>query len=253
MDIKIGLKNQVQLDDKLRELFLKYLLKIEQQIKSHFSFYFCEEHGENQNEYLDINNYNYIGRNKKDIDKLVKILNHFVNKNTDYQYINHSKKKYGNVPLWVLVNALTFGNILKMYQLSKNQIQAKIAINYRGINENQLSKLLIILTQFRNVCAHGERLYTYHTQQAIPDLLLHKKLKIQKNGQEYKCGKRDLFAVVIAMRYLLPNDWFLEFKKELVKEIDKYQKQSNYFTNTQLLNFIGFPVNWKDITKYKRY
>lgn len=139
-----------------------------------------------------------------------------------------------------------------MYLLSDNQIQSKIAQNYQGINENQLSKLLIILTQFRNVCAHGERLYSHHTKQAIPDLLLHKKLNISRKGQQYIAGKHDLFAVVIAMRYLLPNDCFLEFKKELVKEIGRYQKKSNYFSEKQLLEFMGFPINWKFITRYKK-
>ena len=76
------------------------------------SYYFTEKNGENQKEYLDTSNYNYSGnKNQRDIDLLIKILEGYVIKPTDYHYINHSQKKYGNVPLWVLTNALTFGNI----------------------------------------------------------------------------------------------------------------------------------------------
>lgn len=76
------------------------------------SYYFTEKNGENQKEYLDTSNYNYSGnKNQRDIDRLIKILEGYVIKPTDYHYINHSQKKYGNVPLWVLTNALTFGNI----------------------------------------------------------------------------------------------------------------------------------------------
>lgn len=241
-----------EFDENLRGLFLKYLQKIERQMKSYLSFYFCEKYGELQEKYLDKQNFNYIKKNQKDIDKLIKILQHYTNGKTDYQYINHAAVNHGNVPLWVLVNALTFGNISKFYLLSTYDIQAKVAKNYPGINESQLSKLLIVMTGFRNVCAHGERLYCYHTKQAIPNLTLHQKLNLPKPGQEYLYGKHDLFAVILSMRYLLPNDWFLMFKKELIKSIDQYLKKTSCFTESDVQAFMGFPENWKTITRYRK-
>lgn len=231
---------------------MKYLQKIERQMKSYLSFYFCEKHGESQEKYLNRANYNYIKKNQKDIDRLIRILKHYTDGRTDYQYINHAAINHGNVPLWVLVNALTFGNVSKFYLLSTYDIQAKIAKNYAGINESQISKVLIVMTGFRNVCAHGERLYCYHTKQAIPNLRLHQKLDLPKNGQEYLCGKHDLFAVVIAMRYLLSDDRFLELKKELIRTIDQYLKKTSCFTESDVLRFMGFPGRWKSITRYKK-
>ncbi len=241
-----------EFDESLRSLFLKYLQKIEREMKSYISFYFCEKYGEMQEEYLKSSNYNYSNKNRRDINKLIKILKRYTEGNTDYHYINHASTKYGNVPLWVLINALTFGNISKFYMLSRYDLQAKISINFEGINESQLSKILIVLTGFRNVCAHGERLYCYHTKQAIPNLMLHKKLNLPKPGQEYLCGKHDLFAVVISMRYLLPNDWFLMFKNELIKVIGQYIKKTSCFTEKEVLEFMGFPENRKDITRYRK-
>lgn len=110
--------------------------------------------------------------------------------------------------------------------------------------------MLIVLTQFRNICAHGERLYCYHTKQAVPNLLLHQKLDIPKKSQEYIYGKHDLFAVVLSMRYLLPNDWFLSFKKELIKAIRQYVERTSCFSEKQILKFMGFPENWTAITRY---
>lgn len=239
-----------EFDENLRGLFLKYLQKIERQMKSYISFYFCEKYGEKQGEYLKVSNYNDSPKNKRDIDRLIKILRRYTEGNTDYHYINHASTKYGNVPLWVLINALTFGNISKFYLLSKYDMQAKISRNFEGINESQLSKILIVLTGFRNVCAHGERLYCYHTKQAIPNLALHRKLNLPKPKQEYLCGKHDLFAVFLSMRYLLPNDWFLMLKKELIKMLEQYLKKTSCFTEKQVLQFMGFPENWKSITRY---
>lgn len=241
-----------EFDENLRGVFLKYLQKIERQIKSFVSFYFCEEFGEKQDEYLKYNNFNYIGKNKKDIERLIRILERYITGKSEYHYINHAIINHGNVPLWVLVNALTFGNISKFYLLSKYEIQTKVSKNYEGINESQLAKILFVLTCFRNVCAHGERLYCFRTKQAIPNLVLHSKLNIPRLNQEYMYGKQDLFAVVLAMRYLLPNDWFLMFKKELIRIITRYLKSTSCFSEGEVLKFMGFPENWKTIARYKR-
>ena len=44
-------------DENLRELFLKYILKIERHLRSVISYYFCEKYGEHQSFYLDENNF----------------------------------------------------------------------------------------------------------------------------------------------------------------------------------------------------
>ena len=49
-----------QFDNSLRSIFLKYILKIENHIKSLISYSFCHKYGESQQEYLNVNNYNYI-------------------------------------------------------------------------------------------------------------------------------------------------------------------------------------------------
>lgn len=100
-----------------------------------------------------------------------------------YHYINHSQKKYGNVPLWVLTNALTFGNISKMYMLLPQDIQIKVSRNYHVSLKNKWFPYWQCLLNSRNVCAHGERLFTYRTADSIPDLvLIHRKPKIAQKG-----------------------------------------------------------------------
>jgi abortive infection bacteriophage resistance protein len=46
-------------DELLRQLFLRYLIKVENGIKSQVCYYFTEKNGENQKEYLDTSNYKY--------------------------------------------------------------------------------------------------------------------------------------------------------------------------------------------------
>ena len=240
-------------DELLRQLFLRYLIKVENGIKSQVSYYFTEKNGENQKEYLDTSNYNYSGKkNQRDIDRLIKKLEGYVTKSTDYHYINHSKKKYGNVPLWVLTNALTFGNISKMYMLLPQDIQIKVSRNYQCVNEKQMVSILAVLVKYRNVCAHGERLFTYRTADSIPDLPIHRKLKIAQKGSQYVNGKNDLFSVVIALRYMLNDQWYKELIKELKALIDKYLKKHDSISEQELYEKMGFPENWRKITRYRK-
>ena len=108
-----------------------------------------------------------------------------------------------------------------------------------------------VLVLYRNACAHNEVIYSHKIYSEIPDTVLHRKLGISKKGTQYIMGKRDLFSVVIAFRYLLPKDDFITFKRMLTKYIHSYHKKSSCLSEKQLLDIMGFPVNWSNITRYK--
>ena len=240
-----------QFDLSLRELVFKYLCEIECKIRQLVSYHFCSLHGEQQAAYLTPGNYNHTKKNAADITRLIQILSYQANKNTEHNYVVHQRKVYHNVPLWVLTNTLTYGQIYRFYALLPFQLQSGISKDFPGVNEKNLERYLKILTLFRNVCAHNERLYSFRTQIDFPDTMLHQKLNIPKKGNQYLSGKRDLFGLVIAFRYLLPKQDFLEFKCALIGIINKYIKNSGQISESSLLDIMGFPANWKDITRYR--
>ena len=221
-----------EFDSELRELFFKYLLQIERHLRSLMSYYFSEKYGESQ------------------AARLIATLNRAASAR-DYVYIDYYRSTYGNIPLWVLINVLTFGNLSKMYQVFPQSLQSKVCKNFGIINRKQMEQFLSVLTKFRNVCAHGECLFTYRTIDNISDLPLHSKLSIPKKGIQYLNGKNDLFAVVIAFRYLLPAKDFLIFKKRLIRLIDNTSGKLIHIDNEELLKRMGFPPNWKNITRYR--
>ena len=48
---------------------------------------------------------------------------------------------------------------------------------------------------------------------------LHHKLQLPAKKGQYRIGKQDLFAAVIALRYLIENDDFKHFKSMLTRLI----------------------------------
>lgn len=238
-------------DLSLRELVFKYLCQVECKIRQLVSYAFCSKHGEQQSAYLNPANYNNTRKNASDISYLIQLLSYNANRNKEHKYVVHQRNVYHNVPLWVLVNTLTYGQISKFYALLPFQMQSDISKEFPNVNEKELERYLKILTLFRNVCAHNERLYSFRTQIDFPDTVLHAKLGIPKKGNQYLLGKRDLFGLVIAFRYLLPRKEFLEFKRSLIRILGKYTKSSSQISEEALLSMMGFPANWKDITRYR--
>lgn len=235
-------------DEELRAVFLEYIFRVEDQIRSLVSYYFCEKHGEKQSEYLNPSNYSVTPHNKHEVDTMVHILSNLANKSTDYESIIHAREKHKNVPLWILVTGMTFGNIYKMFSFLTADIKNKITNAYISLSPDELSQLLAVVSKFRNVCAHRERLFTYQANKSIPDMPVHQLLNIEKNENgEYKYGKNKLYSVVISMYYLLPEETFLEFRSKLCVLLNRFLIIDKIYPEPELLDLIGFPPNWHEI------
>jgi abortive infection bacteriophage resistance protein len=237
-------------DQTLRSLFLKYLIQFEKALKAQISYAFCQNFGIDQKEYLNIANYQYSPHDVVRVQKLIQVLSDLATKQTNFQYINHYQTKYHNVPLWVLINAVTFGSLSVMFHYLPQKLQSQISKHY-PIYANELESILEVLTKFRNVCAHGERLFSYSTRTEIADFALHSKMGIIRNNGVLVSGKRDLFAVVISLRYVLSNEQFKVFKKELSQLIAAFTAECDLISEEELLTQMGFPSNWKMISRHK--
>lgn len=240
-----------EFDENLRFLVFKYICHIEQKIRSLISYSFCETFSASQTAYLDISNYNVSPKNKRSISKLISILEYEANQNIEHNYVVYQRNKYGNVPLWIIMKTLTLGQTSKMYSFMLPSIKSKVSIHYNNITEKELVQYLKVLTVFRNICAHNERLFSFRSRFEIPDTILHKKMHIPQKGSQYLYGKHDMFALLITFRYLLSKDEFKILKKELSQLFTKFSTATSVIQKEKLLHSMHFPANWKNITRYK--
>jgi abortive infection bacteriophage resistance protein len=239
-------------DEALCKLLLEYLFRVERRIRSLLSCSFIQKCGSDQLQYLNRSNFNDNPKHSKALDRLIKKLDSLSHSSCDYPCITYERKKHGDVPFWVLVNALPLGLLSEFFFLADHDVQAKVSASFPDLNECHLSTMLNVLAEYKSVCDHNERLVFYQTRNAIPDLPLHEKLRLSKKGGQYLCGKRDFFAVVIALRYLLSNDDFKAFKGGLVRIINKHLRQTATIVGLDLNVILGLPGNWVSITRYKK-
>lgn len=235
-------------DDALRTLFLQYILKIEKHVKSLISYSFCEAYGEEQQHYLNATKYNYTPINQDDVNELITRLTKITNDPKNYPYIKHQKNQHGNIPLWVMMKALTLGTVSKMYSFLPQSIQHNVSKEFEYVHEGMLVQMLDLLARVRNVCAHNERLFDYKYQKGtIDDTYIHEALAINRKKGQYVKGKNDLFAVVIVLKYLLSEEDFSNFIKKLEEIIKQLFSDTRMIQKPQLYKYMGFTENWLDI------
>ena len=233
-------------DRNLREIFLRHILHIETNIKSLIAYTISEKYGHEN--YLLYKNFNTAKKNaSKEISNVISDLQSSISKNHGDPCIKHYLQNYGYVPMWVLNNVLTLGNISRLYSIMKTDHRQNISKIFK-ILDTSMESFLHTLSIVRNFCAHGNRLYRIRTKRPLIDTNIHINLKIEKNSaNEYILGKRDLFSAVIALRYLLSAREFIRFQGELSDIINKLSYKLNVISINYILNSMGFPQNWKDI------
>ena len=157
-------------DRELRFLFLKYLLIFENSFKTVISYEFSQKYPK-ANSFLEIANYR--NDDPKDVLKQISILTKTIHDNVGAQgAIKHYIEEHGSVPLWVLVNYLTIGNLSYLYAALKDSEKNTIAKYYSDkyakqykpastlrISSKDMESALKIFNLVRNQCAHDERLF----------------------------------------------------------------------------------------------
>ena len=234
-------------DRRIRNIFFKNILIVENNIKSIMSYQLSKKYGYKEKDYLDVKNFSSDGLQARQVRDVLNKVRRQIRINgskhtATYHYINN----YGFIPLWILVKVLSFGIMSEFYDILKIEDKEEIAKAY-NLDTETLRIYLSLLSNFRNVCAHEDILYDHRVQRSIPDCEYHKLLDIQKEEDEYLYGKNDLFSLVIILKYMLTHDEFSLMIDEIKNEVDLLDEKISTVPLNAILNKIGFPSNFYDI------
>lgn len=243
-------------DRELRMILLKYILIVERVIKTKISYHFSLKYSD---DYLQINNFD-VKDNKKNlkipglINKMKKTIRIYSDKKNTNTPINHYKNKYKIIPLWVLVEKLNFGVIAHFFYCLKVEDQNTIAreiytdyveeYNYTKksvLNPAETSEILFFICDFRNKCAHDERIFSHRHKFAsrnspCPFIFIEERLSFN-NG---------VFALIMSLKIFLSKNNF----EKMTKEIDKLMDNLKILLpnhSEKILKKMGIPKRWKDI------
>lgn len=238
-----------QFDRVLRNIFFRYILEVETNIKSLISYYFSEAHGHKN--FLVYTNFNTALKDSESkITNLIAEIQRQIASRSSDPSISHYLKIHGYIPLWVLNNILTLGTISKFYSLMLPAERQCISKKLK-MSDKELENALQYISVVRNFCAHGNRLYCFRTKSPLSSTIYHSKLNIPQNSEgEYLQGKRDLFACLIALKRLLSHNDFKRMIKEIYNAIGTLDKKLSLLTREEILNEMGFPPKWMSLDNY---
>ena len=239
-------------DRKLRNVIFKNILIIENNIKSIFSYQLSMKYGYKEKDYLNPNNFNNSPEKRKQVNDLISKMKRQIRTNAaQHSATRHYITNYGYIPLWVLVKVLSFGLISEAFSVFRKEDQYDIVDIY-GLDVDTFMHYLVMLSNYRNLCAHEDIVYDNRTQKYINDSRYHRALNIPIMDNEYIYGKNDLFALVIIIKSLLKE----EEVKEFIIDVDELLKNLEFNLKSIPINKIkdrmGFPENWKSILDIKK-
>ena len=234
-------------DRVFRNILFKNILNIENNIKSIISYHLSLRYGYHEKDYLDHKNFTNNPERSRQVSDIIKKMKRQIKSNAStHSATMHYVNSYGYIPLWVLVKVLSFGIIGELYSILKKEDQINIADVY-DLDSETLNNYLVLLSNYRNLCAHEDIVFENKTQRLIADTKYHRLLKIPITNDEYIYGKNDVFALIIVMKQMLKGDEFKNMALEIDHAFKNLDMNIKSITIEKVYDRMGFPVNWKDI------
>lgn len=234
-------------DRRFRNIIFKYVLVIENNIKSMMSYQLSKKYGYREKDYLRPSSFSLDRKKSRQVNDLIHKMKRQIRVNgAQHTATMHYSTNYGYVPLWILVKVLSFGIISEMYTILKPEDQLSIS-EYYDLNIETLAEYLSILANYRNLCAHEDILFEHKTQKVIENTKYHAQLDIPKMDNEYIYGKNDIFALIIILKQMLSEEEFRLLIYEVGYELDILDGKVDSIPQEKILDRMGFPTNFRDI------
>lgn len=236
-------------DRRMRNIMFKNILIVENNIKSIISYQLSKKYGHREKDYLNPKHFKQESFKLSQVNDILNKMKRQIRLNgKQHRATKHYISNYGYIPMWVSVKVLSFGIMAELYTILKDDDQEEIA-NVYTINKIDFSIYLSILANYRNLCAHEDILYDHQTQRSIPNNRYHQLLNIPKVDNEYIYGKNDFFSVLIILKQMLDKEEFHDLIREIGYEMDVLNGKIASVDVKKILSKIGFPDNWREISK----
>lgn len=208
------------LDRYLNNIFFKYIIRVEKELKTHISYRISEKYGVTTDLHTPINYApdDYLSKqhfkNTRSTNNTIKKIKHDVLKSKN-QSIVHYKNNHNHIPCWILVNGISLGVTIELYNIlladDKTYVcEHMIKSDKLTIEEKKefFNKGIKILRKYRNNIAHGNRTFNNSIKEELPkkQVLLLSGGNITNADYVNGIGKNDIFAVILTICSILDKN-----------------------------------------------
>lgn len=245
-------------DTEIKNILLKSIIQAENHLRHILSYRYSEH-------YKDIR-FSYLKTDSYDTDKILDVgyiisrLSQIINthkKSRHNNSIKHHLNNHDDVPIWVLVNYLTFGELYALISNLPTNLINKIALDLVSfIESNNITRtlpftpeLLISFTkninEVRNVCAHNKRLIGFNCKSDVGYYHdLHNSYSILNSSE-----RRSVYHVFLTMQCFLTKYQYAILHNTILKKFHNLDKKLSSISINVILIGLGFPEDWHINTK----
>lgn len=173
------------------------------------------------------------------------------------------------LPMWILSNILTFGNISRLFEILTHEVQLLVLqkLNFTlGNMDNELniintSRVIHILGLFRNSCAHNERLYCSNIHTPIDDDFMgylskfpqsERVLQLKGNtrflnrrqAQKLDHHRHSIYTLMFCISLFLNKKDLTKFKNEIKKELTILEQNIPETPYKNISKIMGLNFDW---------
>ncbi|MDU4446462.1 MAG: Abi family protein [Anaerococcus vaginalis] len=237
-----------EMDRELKQVVFASLLRFEKLLKTSCAYNFSNLHKDGLYTYLQVENYSnskyqlsYVLNNLATLSSTIRKQTRISNAKKP---IRHYIDKHEDIPLWVLVNFLTFGNISHFYNSLDESLQNTIAKdfgqrykeNYNSkekISKSELIEVIKICNFFRNVCAHDEVMYSFTLNKSCQTAIFEKFFDEEFSG-------KNLHDLILSLKLVLPKNEYQNLINSISKIKNKYKDEFKSISINKIFEISGF-------------
>lgn len=216
--------NLKEFDDDLRMHLLRYVTKVEEEIRTLVGYKFDEVNNKGRIYWFSMEAFD----NTKQAQSIVRVIAdayHQVQK-SEQAYVKHYFKEHKHIPTWIMVKVINFSTLIDLISVSKNMVKDSLCELY-GIKDKDGYndyKLLIgslhWMRKVRNSCAHNERIYGMGAKN---ERILTPYFNLLPRSYT-RCRDRMIVDLLVYMRYYLDNRNYKKFITEIKEMLLELQK-----------------------------
>lgn len=177
--------------------------------------------------------------------------------------------KHTYLPMWILSNIMTFGNISKMFEILTMDVQL-LVLNKLNLNVGTLSddlkvlntsRVIHILGLYRNSCAHNERFYCSNVHTPIDDEFMGYLNKFpqasrinnlkggtrylnQRESKKIERYRHSIYTLMYCISLFLNQTELTKFKNDIKKELLLLNSSLPSVSYQKVEKFMGLDFNW---------
>lgn len=213
------------IDNGLSSIIFKNILYVERYLKTRISYLISEKYGvytdfhdmsnSNSDDYLCRDNYSRSNGKRTSILRSIK---ESINSPRKNHIMEHYLDTKNHIPPWITVTNIPFGLTIEWYNILQSDDKTKICeqfISSPNISleskKEFIKKAFLLLKEFRNNIAHGNRTFNAHTSSVLPvsQLLTLSKGIIKRSEYNSRLGQNDLFATILSILILIDDPYIL--------------------------------------------